>query len=88
MLTNGHTWVIDGFVQYKTVSNQIVGGETIHDILYHCVWGWSGVSNGYFYWAQTNSFSGNPIEDDDNSGNMTIPNLNEVKYLGGFIPNR
>lgn len=86
----GHAWVIDGFVQYKTISNQIVGGEQLHDVLYHCVWGWQdGLSNGYFYWARTNSFSGNPIEE-DNEFQMNKPNLNygiDVRYLGGFIPN-
>lgn len=84
-----HVWIIDGYIQYKTISNQIVGGEQLHDVLYHCVWGWSGgLSNGYFYWARTNSFSGNPIEK-DNEFQMNLPNLNydiEVRYLGGFIP--
>ena len=69
----------------------IVGGEQLNDVLYHCVWGWiNGMSNGYFYWAQTNSFSGTPIEKDDEF-QINYPDLNynlDVRYWGGFIPNR
>ena len=28
--------------------------------MYHCVWGWGGNCNGYFYWARTNSLGGYP----------------------------
>lgn len=67
---------------------KVVGGEQLHDILYHCVWGWAGNSNGYFYWTRTNSFSGGPIEKDSNSNNMIIENgiVKEIKYMGGFTP--
>ena len=88
---SGHAWVIDGFVQYKTNSNMIVGEEYIHDILYHCVWGWYGNSNGYFYWAPTNSFTGEPIEkaEDDFPHNLGNPNYSiDIKCLGGFIPKK
>lgn len=55
--TNGHTWVIDGYLdQFRTGSRY--GAETgkyygpagsQSRILVHCNWGWGGLSDGYYY---------------------------------------
>lgn len=44
---NGHVWVIDGYcknISYKKDKN--INRKTI---LFHCLWGWDGDNNGYFY---------------------------------------
>ncbi len=78
----GHAWVIDGYLQYKYSTDSMT---YYGDYLYHCVWGWGGKCNGYFYWED--GFSGNPIEYDGNdpqTGNF-IYNYNEnLKCLGWF----
>ncbi|HJB43312.1 MAG TPA: C10 family peptidase [Candidatus Coprenecus merdipullorum] len=55
--TNGHTWVIDGYLdQFRTGSRY--GAETgkyygpagsQSRTLVHCNWGWGGLSDGYYY---------------------------------------
>ena len=47
-LIYGHAWVIDGYVQYESKGTLVPGGYLLHDVLFHCVWGWGGKSNGYF----------------------------------------
>ena len=88
--SNGHGWVIDGFVQYKYTKVVVPPITTFDDILYHCVWGWGGCNNGYYYWAKNNRFDPEIIEKDryDNYEgdpyNFTYYNNN--KYIGGFVP--
>ena len=90
--SNGHGWVIDGFVQYKYTKVVVPPITTFDDILYHCVWGWGGRNNGYYYWAKNNRFDPEIIEKDryDNYEgdpyNFTYYNNN--KYIGGFVPQR
>ena len=91
--TIGHAWVIDGYIQYESKGSLVSGGYLLHDVLLHCVWGWDGKSNGYFWWDKYNSFSGDPREkeEDDNPENIINPEQllfnDEVKFIGGFVPN-
>ncbi len=39
-----HYWIIDGYC-LETVHAVLPG----RDIMYHCVWGWGGTNNGYYY---------------------------------------
>ena len=87
-LTNkGHAWVIDGYVQYE-VTSPIIGQVYVpDDILFHCVWGWGGACNGYFYWARTNSLGGRPEElDPDDSYTPSTGFIYDIslKYMGDF----
>ena len=82
----GHGWVVDGYVQYEVTSPLIGQGYVLDDVLFHCVWGWGGDCNGYFYWAKTNSFGGLPNEtgpDDDYTDTEFIFDTN-IQYMGGF----
>ncbi len=81
----GHAWVIDGYKQYIYL-NLGTGFKTYDDVLFHCVWGWGESSNGYFYWAPTNSLGGDPVERNPNdpiSGTISDP-YGGISYLGGF----
>ena len=88
--SGGHVWVIDGYLLYE-LSGTAIYGNKIDDYLFHCVWGWQGQSDGYYYWAKSHKFSGDPIErENDESGISNNPNLNyeiEIMYFGGVIPN-
>ncbi len=82
----GHGWVVDGYVQYEVTSPIIGQGYVLDDVLFHCVWGWGGSCNGYFYWAKTNSFGGLPDEtgsNDDYHDTGIIFDTN-IQYMGGF----
>ena len=85
-IRGGHGWVVDGYVQYEVTSPLIGQGYVLDDILFHCVWGWGGSCNGYFYWAKTNSFGGLPDEtgsNDDYHDTGIIFDTN-IQYMGGF----
>ena len=85
-IRGGHGWVVDGYVQYEVTSPLIGQGYVLDDVLFHCVWGWGGSCNGYFYWAKTNSFGGLPNEtgsNDDYHDTGIIFDTN-IQYMGGF----
>lgn len=42
----GHAFVCDGYIEYLTTV-----ALPNRDILYHCIWGWGGQCNGYYYWT-------------------------------------
>jgi hypothetical protein len=87
----GHTWVIDGYIQYESKGSLVSGGYLLHDVLLHCVWGYSGSNNGYYCWDLYNRFSGDPVEkesDDYTSNYKTFVFDENLIYLGGFIPNK
>lgn len=52
----GHAWVIDGEMTAsdKNEMGQVIEGST----LFHCIWGWAGNGNGYFYLKQSNTIGG------------------------------
>ncbi len=85
----GHAWIIDGMLQYQYVGNALVDYQQILPIMFHCVWGWYGGSNGYFYW--NDGFSGDPIERADGEtwdSSVEINYTQDLKYISGFKPNR
>lgn len=62
--SSGHAWVIDGYLQYNKITNNVLCER--QDILFHCVWGWgAGTNNGYFYWSKTESLGGEAVEYDE-----------------------
>lgn len=92
-----HIWVIDGFLQndiywrYSGIDdNWKLWGEDYP--LFHCVWGWRGYSNGYFYLESENnaSFSGSPFAIGDGDNGYAIDgNYNKgLKALIGFKPKK
>ena len=90
--SNGHGWVIDGFIQYQYTKVVVPPITTFDDILYHCVWGWGGCNNGYYYWAKNNRFDPEIIEKDRYDNYEGDP-YNFIyyynnKYIGGFVPQR
>lgn len=84
---SGHGWVIDGYVQYERLSQSVGSQYVLEDILFHCVWGWGGSSNGYFYWATNESFGGVPkkLDGNDDSWEDTDYVFDfDLKYMGNF----
>ena len=88
---DGHSWVIDGYLQYNLT---ILTGEspifTSDDILYHCVWGWGAKNNGYYYWAKRQRFDSEIIEQDRYDDSTEAPweflYFYNIKYMAGFAP--
>ena len=86
----GHAWVIDGFIQYQYTKVVVPPITTFDDILYHCVWGWGGSSNGYYYWAKNQYFDNDLIEKDRYDSQETdwdFGSYTNNKIFGGFIVN-
>lgn len=85
----GHAWVIDGYAQYitDTSTNPIDSTAT----LFHCVWGWNGKSNGYFYFGSDKKFSGSQIaispDDEEDIHNIWYV-FNSVQYMSNFKKNQ
>lgn len=52
----GHAWVIDGGYTQGTLELPVTPGaesQKIFRSFYHCVWGWNGISNGYYLYSTT-----------------------------------
>lgn len=71
-MAGGHSWIIDRIIHecaYK--GNTLIYKKP----LFHCVWGWYGKANGYFYWGK---FSGKPFlpdygaEDTENQYHLNV----------------
>lgn len=50
----GHAWVVDGVLDYYLTKDMITPTP-----YFHCVWGWNGLSNGY-YLLKDGYFNGTP----------------------------
>lgn len=93
---HGHLWVIDGMIQYKVEQIQYVGFNTpksyIYPNLFHCVWGWEGDCNGYYY-ADLYGFMGVPSLKDpkdplSNNASKFVYDDEDVVFIYGFKPIR
>lgn len=91
---DGHTWVIDGFLDFKEEWDAIDNPtHTLYHTYYHCVWGWEGSNNGYFKWENDGMYNTYPdygFADDDPGYNSDIDNINlyNLYYWSNFKPLR
>lgn len=46
-MTSAHAWIIDGARLYTVDYGGSTGVDNIHNLYYHCVWGWGTQANGY-----------------------------------------
>lgn len=80
--TIGHIWAIDGRVNYSEYTSLLDPPTK----LFHCVWGWDGIANGYFFF--NNGFdSTNPYMHDYEDKGSGKGNLNfngNTYYWGPF----
>lgn len=78
--SSGHAFVCDGYIEYLTT---VAYPDT--DILYHCIWGWKGHGNGYYYW--TDGFDlNNPIklDPDEPTGSIDRFYNHRLRIWGDF----
>lgn len=78
--TSGHSWVMDG---YATNVENVSDKST----LYHCVWGWGGKSNGYFYWIYNilaSNVVGLDINDNYNGYQAAKHELMDLHFMSNF----
>lgn len=78
--TSGHSWVMDG---YATNVENVSDKST----LYHCVWGWGGKSNGYFYWNYNilaSNVVGLDINDNYNGYQAAKHELMDLHFMSNF----
>ena len=56
-------------------------------VLYHCVWGWGGKSNGYFYWNYNilaSNVVGLDINDNYNGYQAAKHELMDLHFMSNF----
>lgn len=84
----GHSWVIDGYARNVVTEDNTISID-YNTTLFHCIWGWAGRSNGYFYWG---NFNGSPIAYDKIGAEDYREigyNFNwNIKYMTNFVPNK
>lgn len=79
----GHAWVIDGYC--KNITNTDGSDIQYDTVLFHCVWGWYGKNNGYFY--LNNGKLGGPgsyFGKEDNGDTSTSYNFKNLQYMANF----
>ena len=69
----GHIWTIDGYITYL---DQVKFDDSVP--MFHCVWGWGGSGNGYYYFRKGFDL-GDPEEVDFPYGEDPKP-----KFTSGF----
>lgn len=79
----GHAWVIDGYC--KNLSNLEKININYETVLFHCIWGWNGDNNGYFY--LNNGCMGGPVKivDGYDKGTTAINTYSNLEYIATFI---
>lgn len=84
---SGHSWVIDGYAQNVTNKNS-------YSTLFHCVWGWGGKADGYFYWKGYIGGHSDALDVNDydfSSDKKHLGSANEyilLYYMTNFVPNK
>ena len=80
---SGHVWILDGYCKSTTYS---VNKEVIYNtFLFHCIWGWYGVNNGYFY-LNNGKLGGSPQIPDRKDEGYTVKDYiySNLKYIANF----
>ena len=94
---NGHTWVIDGLLQYLIGDGTVVpshNGVPINVVTlytyYHCVWGDEGRCNGYYLFADHDFNDAPDFFDEMDSGDISTVSWRKfsknIKFSGNFKP--
>lgn len=92
----GHSWVIDGYILndiYVRAKSSSDGNWRLWGndyILFHCVWGFGGSSNGYFYISNDDEaeFAGSPYMTgtNDDSTCLDYDFSQKLKQMVGYKP--
>lgn len=79
-----HAWVIDGCRNYIEKASSVLDQPKTYTYM-HCVWGWNGKNDGYFY-----NFEPTPVEkddDDDKENSTAVRNFDvDLRMLWKFVP--
>jgi len=85
----GHAWIIDG--GYMTWNHM---GDTnfypdglVEEYFYHCVWGWNGISDGYFL-LEYNTLGGKPYKADGTYYNVACNVYENLRLVSGYRPDK
>lgn len=84
----GHAWVIDGGYTTGSLEYPVTPDDEKKEVYrsyYHCVWGWGGLSNGYYLYS--GSLGGN-IEKGDPEYGTSASKYNDLLICYGYKPNK
>lgn len=81
-----HAWVIDGYCTNVVVTEN--SSIQYNTVLFHCIWGWDGDNNGYFY--LNNGQLGGPASlfAGGDNGNQATNKYTDLQYIANFRINR
>lgn len=90
---NGHFWVIDGYIRnkiYLSYNNEYYYFGDYDTTLLHCIWGWGGMCNGYYYINKNipefDLSNGAETPDIGESGSINRNYKYKLLILSGFNP--
>lgn len=83
--SKSHAWVIDGYIRFLDDPRT---GE-YQTPFYHCVWGWYGKGNGYFFWGDSgiDTWDPKPLDNDLPADEHYIYEVN-MSYFGDLKHNQ
>lgn len=68
VIRSSHLWIIDGMLYTPDLREKPDPVYGTQDQLFHCVWGWGGMSNGYFAIRAQELLGATRIPDDEDYG--------------------
>lgn len=84
-----HAWIIDGVLErQKTMTPNPINNDLANYHLFHCIWGWYGVNNGYFRYTSSNGFETEPSQYDADDSQQKSKVSHHFKYflkMFGFV---
>lgn len=81
-----HAWVIDGYcTNVVDAENSSIQYNTV---LFHCIWGWDGDNNGYFYLNNGQLGGSASLFAGGDNGNQATNKYKDLQYIANFRINR
>lgn len=84
--SEGHCWILDGHLSITQYGDE---GGCSTNTYYHCVWGWGGSGNGYYYIGNSTSKTGISDSGATFDTKVSIPyQFIDLQYLWDYKPNK
>lgn len=85
----GHAWIIDGgYMRWHHMGDtNIYPDGLVQDYFYHCIWGWNGISDGYFL-LKYGKLGGKPDTADGTYYNVACDVYGNLRLVYGYRPNK
>ena len=83
---SGHAWVIDGYCTNMVNKENL--GVSYNTILFHCIWGWNGDNNGFFYLNDGHLGGQAQFFAQGDNGKLRTNKYTDLQYIANFRINK